>query len=88
MASSSSSMDGGRRAWKLLWSTPVPQKINFFAWKLATEGLATMQNRMRRNLESDSTCRLCGTGEEDVIMQWLHAQSRELFVMSLERIGS
>ena len=24
-----------------------------------------MQNRMRRNLESDSTCRLCGTGEED-----------------------
>ena len=59
-------MDGGRRAWKLLWSTPVPQKINFFAWKLATEGLATMQNRMRRNLESDSTCHLCGIGEEDV----------------------
>ena len=58
-------MDGGRRAWKHLWSTPVPQKIKIFAWKLATEGLATMQNRMRRNLESDSTCRLCGTGEED-----------------------
>ena len=58
-------MDGGRRAWKHLWSTPVPQKIKIFAWKLATEGLATMQNRKRRNLESDSTCRLCGRGEED-----------------------
>ena len=65
VASTSSSMDGGRRAWKHLWSTPVPQKIKNFAWKLATEGLATMQNRKRRNLESDSTCRLCGRGEED-----------------------
>jgi hypothetical protein len=27
VASTSSSMDGGRRAWKHLWSTPVPQKI-------------------------------------------------------------
>ena len=25
-----------------------------------------MQNWMRRNLESDSTCHLCGIGEEDV----------------------
>lgn len=58
-------MDGGRRACKLLWSTPVPQKIIFFAWKLATEGLPTMQNRLRRNLEFDNTCRLCGRGEED-----------------------
>jgi len=65
VASTSSLMDGGRRAWKQLWSTPVPHKLKIFAWKLATEGLATMQNRMRTNLESDSTCRLCGRGEED-----------------------
>ena len=88
MASSSSSMDGGRRAWKLLWSTPVPQKIKFFAWKLATEGLATMQNRKRRNLESDSTAGYVVEARKMVTMKWLSVQSRELCVKSSERNGN
>jgi hypothetical protein len=61
----STSTNGSCRIWEKLWSTPVPQKIKNFAWRLANDGLATMQNRKRRHLERDGTCRLCGQEEED-----------------------
>jgi len=60
LASTSISQDGGRTCWSKLWSSPVPQKIKIFAWRLANNSLATMQNRKRRNMENDSTCRICG----------------------------
>ena len=65
LASTSISQDGGRTCWSKLWSSPVPQKIKIFAWRLANNSLATMQNRKRRNMENDSTCRICGREEED-----------------------
>lgn len=64
-ACASSSRGGSRHCWSNLWSSPVPQKIKIFAWRLANNGLATMQNRKRRNMENDSTCRICGIEEED-----------------------
>ncbi|RLN33545.1 hypothetical protein C2845_PM03G21390 [Panicum miliaceum] len=46
--------------------SPIPGKVQIFAWRLlACNGLATMENRKKRNLEADSTCRLCDNGEED-----------------------
>ncbi|KAF8719583.1 hypothetical protein HU200_024322 [Digitaria exilis] len=62
--STSSSKEGERKLWENLWSTPVPEKVKIFAWRLANDGLATLQNRKRRNLEQNSTCRVCGSDEE------------------------
>ncbi|CAN6302143.1 unnamed protein product [Urochloa humidicola] len=64
-ACTSRSQDRGRHCWSNLWSTPVPQKIKIFGWRLANNGLATLQNRKRRRMEIDSTCRICGREEED-----------------------
>ena len=55
----SSSRQGGRPCWDELWSSPMPQKIKIFAWRLANNGLATLDNRKKRNMEVDSTCCIC-----------------------------
>lgn len=65
LGSSSSSTSGERKIWASLWTAPVPQKVKIFAWRLARECLATMENRKKRKLEIDSTCRICGLGGED-----------------------
>jgi hypothetical protein len=36
----------GRRAiWKTLWGCPAPPKVRVFAWKLATNSLATWEKK-------------------------------------------
>ncbi|RLN33042.1 hypothetical protein C2845_PM03G01330 [Panicum miliaceum] len=63
-ASPSSSRDGERKLWVNVWAAPVPEKIKIFAWRLASNGLATMQNKKNRRMEVDGTCRLCGVEKE------------------------
>lgn len=57
--------DGSRSSWNFIWKAPVPQKVRIFAWKLATNCLATRRNKKERHLELMSTCLVCGNGEED-----------------------
>jgi hypothetical protein len=57
--------DGVNPEWKLIWKCPVPPKVRTFAWKLARNGLATQASMVKRKIETDSTCRICGHGEED-----------------------
>ena len=57
---SSGRPDGARPDWKLIWSCPVPPKVRVFAWKLASNGLATQTNKQRREMEITSTCPICG----------------------------
>jgi hypothetical protein len=51
----------GRRAiWKALWGCPAPPKVRIFGWKLATNSLATWENKKKRNMEITDTCVICG----------------------------
>jgi hypothetical protein len=55
----------GRRAiWKTLWGCPAPPKVRVFAWKLATNSLATWENKKKRNMEVIDTCVICGMESE------------------------
>ncbi|KAM0878326.1 hypothetical protein ACQ4PT_034945 [Festuca glaucescens] len=57
--------DGHCAIWKALWGCHAPQKVRIFAWKLATNGLATWDNKYKRNLETSDMCVLCGVECED-----------------------
>jgi ribonuclease HI len=48
-----------------IMGVPCPQKVRIFAWKLATNGLATWDNKYKRNLEISYVCILCGVERED-----------------------
>lgn len=63
---SCSSPAGSSNAWKRIWSCNVPQKVKVFAWKAATDSLATMHNKKKRNLERTARCSICAVEDEDV----------------------
>lgn len=64
-ASSSTNDVDDRSIWGIIWKAKVPGKIRIFGWRVATNTLATKKNKWRRTLEVDSTCKICGNGEED-----------------------
>jgi hypothetical protein len=47
MASASSAPDGHDIVWKRIWRPKVPPKVKHFAWKAASEALATEANKLR-----------------------------------------
>ena len=51
--------------WKHIWSTPTPPKVLNFAWRLATDSLATCKNKQKRNLQISAMCPICNCEEED-----------------------
>jgi hypothetical protein len=40
-----------RPIWKNFWNIPIPHKILVFGWKVINNGLATQNNKCRRNIE-------------------------------------
>lgn len=58
--------DGSRPGWKMLWSCGAPPKVCVFAWKAAREALATRLNKMKRHMEVDGVCSICGQEDESV----------------------
>jgi hypothetical protein len=60
---SSTRGDGSRHVLNEVWSSNVPTKVIIFAWRLATDDLATQENR-RRTLERVTTCQVCGMADE------------------------
>jgi hypothetical protein len=54
-----------RPGWDLIWKADVPPKVRVFGSRVETDSLAMKRNKWRRNLESDSTCNLCGNAIED-----------------------
>jgi hypothetical protein len=64
MEGSSSGPIIGRAIYKELWNADVRPKVRIFAWKLATNGLATQDKRRRRGLASSNVCDVCGTAAE------------------------
>lgn len=50
---------------KHIWSANVPQKVRIFAWRLASEGLATQLNKHRRRIIKNPACEICGAPAKD-----------------------
>lgn len=63
--SSSSSDPNDRSIWDLIWKSRVPGKVRIFGWRVATNTLATKENKWKRTLEVDATCSICGNGTEN-----------------------
>ncbi|KAM0886716.1 hypothetical protein ACQ4PT_029504 [Festuca glaucescens] len=57
--------DGNRVVWNIVWGCPAPPKVRVFAWRLATNSLATWENKKKRNLEISDICVVCGLERED-----------------------
>lgn len=63
--SSSSSDPNDRSIWDLIWKSKVPGKVRIFGWRVATNTLATKENKWKRTLELDNTCSICGNCTEN-----------------------
>ena len=62
----------------MLWSCGAPPKVCVFAWKAAREALATRLNKMKRHMEVDGVCTICGQEDESVhhaLVRCPHAQN-------------
>jgi hypothetical protein len=44
----------------LFWNAKVPKKVKIFGWRAAHDNLATRRNKMKRTLETDDVCNICG----------------------------
>jgi hypothetical protein len=66
-AQTSSSTAGvdDRSSWDLIWKAAIPEKVKIFAWRVATNTLATKVNKCKRTLETDNTCTICGHSDEN-----------------------
>lgn len=64
-ASSSTNASHNRSMWDIIWKAKVPEKIKIFGWRTATNTLPTKLNKWKRTLDMDSTCNICGMGEEN-----------------------
>jgi hypothetical protein len=81
-----SNMAGDRR-WDLIWKCEVPQKVRSFAWKVATDSLATMANKTKRKLERIATCGVCGSETEDTQHALLRCSQSRFLLMAMQGDG-
>uniref|UniRef100_A0A8R7V269 Reverse transcriptase domain-containing protein n=1 Tax=Triticum urartu TaxID=4572 RepID=A0A8R7V269_TRIUA len=63
--SSSTDEIDDRSSWDLIWKAGIPEKIKIFAWRVATNTLATKMNKCKHTLAIDNTCNICGNAEEN-----------------------
>jgi hypothetical protein len=52
---------------------PCPPKVRIFAWKLATNALATWENKHKRNLEISNICIISSVEYKDLSMPFVGA---------------
>ncbi|CAN1136739.1 Putative ribonuclease H protein At1g65750 [Linum perenne] len=53
-------------AWKSVWKWSGPNRIRHFLWLTIQNKLLTNDERRRRHLTEDGSCRRCGNQCEDV----------------------
>jgi hypothetical protein len=71
-ASTSSAPFGDKPIWKVVWKCKVPLKVQIFAWKALSGGLATEAIKKRRHIPVFVACRICGHDSEDVFHALVH----------------
>jgi hypothetical protein len=64
-AGNSENHTNSRDSWNIIWKASIPKKVKIFGWRVANDNLATKRNKMKRTLEADSICNICGRVEED-----------------------
>lgn len=50
--------------YKMIWKTPAPPRISFFAWEAAKERILTLDNLMKRGFHLANRCTLCKVSSE------------------------
>jgi ribonuclease HI len=63
---SSAQPDGTDLCWRRIWKSKVPPKVKMFAWKAASNCLATEENKRIRHLHVTGQCNICNAPLEDV----------------------
>lgn len=86
--SSSSSDIILKNAWNNLWKCNVPQKVKIFAWKAVTNGLVTMENKKKRNLEANDMCIICNREKEDTGHALCRCPQANLLLLSMHKAGN
>jgi hypothetical protein len=66
LAESSADAEGNNPCWAKIWGSSVPPKVKVFAWKAATNSLATEENKLTRNMRVTGICNICGSETEGV----------------------
>jgi hypothetical protein len=51
-----------------IWAAKVPPKVKTFAYKTASNALATKRNKRTRGMDVTGTCMICGREEEDTTL--------------------
>ena len=62
---STSRSDAGTE-WKACWKLNVPNVVKLFLWKALHNLLPTRVNLTRKGIIKDTSCPICGLGEETV----------------------
>jgi hypothetical protein len=57
------------KAWISMWKNEIPAKVKVFTWRLARQSLPTADVAHHRNMADDSTCTICGWGQDS----WRHS---------------
>jgi hypothetical protein len=65
ISSSSVALDEDRSLWNTIWKADVQPKVRVFRWRVATDSLATKNNKFRSKLEVNKRCSICGYETED-----------------------
>jgi hypothetical protein len=61
-----SSSGGNDPSWAMIWCSSVPPKVIIFAWRAASNGLATEENKRHRGMRVTGVCNICGARPESV----------------------
>lgn len=61
----------GPELWKVLWKMNIPAKVALFIWKLLNDGISVRHELIRRNMQVDPNCPLCGESEETIVHLFL-----------------
>ena len=57
---------GEDSCWKRIWNSSVPPKVKNFAWRAASNDLATEEKKLSRQMKVTGLCRICNREKEDV----------------------
>lgn len=86
--SSRSSGMNPRNVWNIIWKCNIPQKVNIFGWKTVSNGLATLENKVKWTLEREATCQISGTEKEDTLHALFRCPQAKFLWAAIHSSGS
>jgi ribonuclease HI len=69
---SSSSQATKDPCWSKIWGSSIPPKVKTFAWRAASNALATEANKLRRQMKVSGYCKICELEVENVAHALCH----------------